>query len=140
MRPPQAGAVIVRVYTAWIGVGKRSAPSRKNGRFSGKNNANRSFAEICAVSDSTCEKSGLTVKSTALSAFGVYFTSSPACGFTGSDTSPEPTSSRRCDPSLALTYGATTRWPPLGRRSRPVKEFDRQRKQLLPRGNFAEKN
>jgi hypothetical protein len=33
-RPPQRGAVMVRVYTAWIGVAKRSIPSRKKGRFS----------------------------------------------------------------------------------------------------------
>src|SRR3977135_2685629 len=74
-RVPHRGAVIVRVYTAWIGVGRRFTPPRKKGRFSGKNNAKRSFAEICAVSDSTCEKSGFTVASMALSAFGINFTS-----------------------------------------------------------------
>src|SRR5580765_7470271 len=65
-----------------MGVASRLTPSRKNGRFSGNSKAKRSLAEICAVSDSICEKSGLSVTSTALSASGVHFTSSPprACG------------------------------------------------------------
>jgi len=46
--------VIVRVYTAWIGVSKRSTFSRKNGRFSGKNRANRLLTAIWPMSDSTC--------------------------------------------------------------------------------------
>jgi hypothetical protein len=53
--------VIVRVETAWMGVARSSTPSRKNGLFSGKNRANLSLAEICATSDSTWEKSGLSV-------------------------------------------------------------------------------
>jgi len=72
-RTPQRGDVIARVWTARSGVEKSSTPSRKNGRFSGNESANRSLAEICAVSLSTCEKSGLTVKSSALSAFGRPF-------------------------------------------------------------------
>ena len=35
---------------------------------------------------------------------------------------------------LALTYGAATRCPPAGRRSRPTRRFSRQTVQLLPRG------
>src|SRR5262249_53446446 len=34
-RRPQRGEVMLRVYTAWIGVEKSSSPSRKKGRFSG---------------------------------------------------------------------------------------------------------
>ena len=44
------------------------------------------------MSDSTCEKSGFTVRSIAVSAFGVYFTSRPTCGFTGALTSGVPRS------------------------------------------------
>ena len=62
--------MIVRVYTAWIGVEKSSIPSRKNGRFSGKKRAKRSFAPICATSDSICEKSGFNVASIAVFALG----------------------------------------------------------------------
>ncbi|OPZ40775.1 MAG: hypothetical protein BWY94_02508 [Actinobacteria bacterium ADurb.BinA094] len=32
---PQSGAATLRVKTAWNGVVKKSAPSRKKGRFSG---------------------------------------------------------------------------------------------------------
>ena len=52
---------MVRVNTTSIGVAKKSTPSRKNGRFSGKNSANRSLTSSCATSASTWEKSGLTV-------------------------------------------------------------------------------
>ena len=45
-RAPQRGEVMVRVYTAWIGVESRSTLSRKKGRFSGKKRANRSLTPI----------------------------------------------------------------------------------------------
>ena len=62
---PYNESTIVRVWTGVIGprMSKISAPSRKNGRNSGKNNANRWFTSICSRSDSICEKSGLRVKS-----------------------------------------------------------------------------
>jgi hypothetical protein len=40
--------------------------------------AKRSFVEMTATSDSTWEKSGLIVASTAMSAVGFHFTSRPA--------------------------------------------------------------
>src|ERR1051325_2670093 len=76
-RRPKSGEVTVRVYTAWNGVENRSTPSRKNERFSGKNSANRSFATICAASDSTWEKSGLSVPSTASPESGLHLISAP---------------------------------------------------------------
>ena len=48
------------------------------------------------MSDSTCEKSGLTVRSIALSAFGVYLTSTPTCGLTRSSTSGDAERRRGC--------------------------------------------
>jgi hypothetical protein len=76
-----------------------------------------------------------------LSAFGVYFTSMPTCGLAPSSTSGAPvTSSRGCASAVALTYGAATRCPPPGRCSIPTRTFDRQTKQLPPRGILAEKN
>ena len=65
LRAPHRGDVIVRVYATCTGVSKRSKPSRKNGRFSGKKTAKRWFVVICATSASICEKSGLMVRSTA---------------------------------------------------------------------------
>ena len=56
---PKSGAAIVRVYTAGNGVSNRSAPSRKNGRFSLKKSANVLLMSSCCESASTCEKSGL---------------------------------------------------------------------------------
>jgi hypothetical protein len=50
-----------RVYTSECGVAKFSRPSRKKGRFSGKNRAERGSKLNCPASDSICEKSGLTV-------------------------------------------------------------------------------
>jgi len=77
-RPPQRGDVIVRVYTAWMGVSNRSTPSRKKGRFSGKKRAKRLLTAIWATSASTWEKSGLIVASRAVLADGFHFTSRPA--------------------------------------------------------------
>src|SRR5688500_20269746 len=57
---PQSGATMVRVSTAPIRVWNRSAPSRKKGRFSGKESANGVLTVGCAASASVCEKSGLT--------------------------------------------------------------------------------
>ena len=69
--------------------------SRKKGRFSGTNRANRSFAEICATSDSTCEKSGLTVTSTAVSELGANFTSRPtSCARSFTRGEPRPAAGR----------------------------------------------
>jgi hypothetical protein len=48
-----------------MGVSRRSTPSRKNGRFSGKKSANLRLTAICAASASTWEKSGLIVASSA---------------------------------------------------------------------------
>src|ERR1044072_6738427 len=46
-----------------MGEAKRSTPSRKNGRFSGKKSANWLLVGICPTSDSTCEKSGVMAAS-----------------------------------------------------------------------------
>lgn len=78
-----------------MGVSKRSTPSRKNGRFSGKSKAKRSLAEICASSDSICEKSGLMVASSALSAVGFHLTSMPASWPVSSSYSAPATGARR---------------------------------------------
>src|SRR5215210_451663 len=55
------GCTIRLVYTRFFGVLKNSVPSRKNGRFSGKNSACRGSYDSWLASDSICEKSGLTV-------------------------------------------------------------------------------
>ncbi len=131
--------MIVRVYTAWIGVEKSSIPSRKNGRFSGKKRAKRSFAPICATSDSICEKSGFSVASIAVFTPGVHFRSSPPSASTDSVSSGEPSPFFGKASWLAVAYGAITRCPPEGRPVRPSRGLDRQMKQLPPRGSFVEK-
>ena len=57
---PQSGSTMVRVSTAPMRVWKRSAPSRKKGRFSGNDSANWVLTVSCAASASIWEKSGLT--------------------------------------------------------------------------------
>src|SRR5262249_46598934 len=108
-------------------------PSRKNGRFSGKNSAKRLLAAIWATSASTWEKSGLIVASSAVLAVGLHFTSRPTFLSVGSSTSGSPTSAARAT-SWALAYGATTRWLEVGRPGRPVSSRERQITQLELRG------
>ena len=57
---PALGSTIRRVYTSVCGVPNSSMPSRKNGRFSGKKRAKRSFTVTCPSSLSTWLKSGLS--------------------------------------------------------------------------------
>src|SRR5436305_238825 len=119
-----------------MGVAKRSVFSRKNGRFSGKKIAKRWFVEIAAVSDSTCEKSGLIAASNAVSAFGIHLMSAPALLPTGGCT--------MCvlfgaaSPLLrAVMYGAATMCPPAGSPWKPSADAQKQTKQFVPRGSFT---
>ena len=130
----------MRVYTACIGVEKRSTPSRKNGRFSGKNSAKRSFATICAASDSICEKSGFHVASMAMAADGLHLRSTPASPSASPISSGlprSPSGALACD---AVANGAITRCEPCGRLSRPMSFVELQMKQFTSRGSRALKN
>src|SRR4051812_24304830 len=118
----------------------RSTPSRKKERFSGTNSANRSLAEICATSDSTCEKSGLMVRSTAVSEVGVYLTSRPTCCCMGSLASGDPRPAVGRADELELTQGAPTKCPPVGNCCNPSSVLAWHTKQLNPRGTFADRN
>jgi hypothetical protein len=102
-RVPARGELIVRVYATCSGVSKRSNPSRKNGRFSGKNTAKRRLTVICAMSASICEKSGLMVRSSVLFAVGFHFTSRPASVLTSPLFSALPSSAPGCESRCAVT-------------------------------------
>ncbi len=85
---PAVGSAIERVNTARIGVPKKSAPSRKKGRFSGKKRANRLFTSSWAASASTWEKSGLAVRFRVRSDVMPHCASSPTSRVIGSATMP----------------------------------------------------
>ena len=55
-----SGSTMLRLWKARIGVWNRSAPSRKNGRFSVKKSGKRWLAVLWGWSASTSAKSGLT--------------------------------------------------------------------------------
>ena len=97
------------------------------------------MVEICAASDSTCEKSGFSVASTAVSAFGLHLRSSPASESTLPCSSGVPSPSRGSLVRLAVANGATTRWEWRGRSRRPVSLLELQTKQLTSRGRRAVK-
>ncbi len=105
--------------------------------------AKRWLVEICAVSDSIWEKSGLSVASSAVCSFGVYLMSMPPSPLAGrlmrlllSLLLP---SLRSVPFSLAVTYGAATMCPPVGSPSKPPTLLELQTKQLFPRGSLWSK-
>ena len=108
-RPPHSGEVIVRVYTAWIGVSNRSTPSRKKGRFSGKKSAKRLFTAIWATSASTWEKSGRIAASNAAFVPKFHLMSTPMSVSCCWGPRGAPTVGAVATLCTA-TYGATTMW------------------------------
>src|SRR3954453_18301314 len=118
-----------------MGVENRSSPSRKKGRFSGKKRAKRSLLEICATSDSTCEKSGLMVASIAVTALGFHLASIPPSHFVLPE-SREPGAPTAVWSSLPVAYGARTKWLPEGSPVRPTSFCPWQMKQLDSRGSL----
>src|SRR5688572_32039978 len=78
IRAPNCGSPRRREKNSVIGEAKKSAFSRKNGRFSGKNTSKRWLTVTCGSSDSTWLKSGLMVKSSDIASRGTSFTSIPA--------------------------------------------------------------
>ncbi len=130
---PHFGSATVRVKTASIRVVKVSIPSRKKGRFSGKNRANRSLTSSWATSASTWEKSGLTVPLRVR--FGVMpqRTERPASN-SSSPLRSEPSgneSSRSV--RFAVRVGVTTRLRPRSRSVKPVILATWHRRQLMSR-------
>ena len=98
----------------------RSVPSRKNGRFSCTESANRVFPLSCGVSSSNCEKSGRNVASSTHSGLGRHLMSAPALIFVSLlvvDVAPEPSR----DPLvLTATYGAMVKPDARGKSRMPV--------------------
>jgi hypothetical protein len=118
------------VYTSWFGVLKSSIPSRKNGRFSAKNSANRSFTVTRLASDSTWEKSGLTVASRVTDGSATLrFT--PASGLMSS-RSKVPVGVR-APFNCAVTNGCTSVVIPRSMCSMPVREPPSLRKLAVAR-------
>jgi hypothetical protein len=93
------------------------------------------LAEICAASDSICEKSGLTVASTTKLGLGTHLPSTPT-----SPSAPWFSSELPRPPSgsavwLPVAKGATTQWLPDGSPASPTSGRVLQMKQLLSRGS-----
>src|SRR5439155_1287115 len=120
---PASGSATVRVNTAWIGVLKRSAPSRKNGRFSGKNSANRVFTSSWATSASTWEKSGFPVALSVRLELMPHRKSRPKEGSTLPFASGPSGSWARTSVRLAVTAGSNSMFRPGAIPWKPVTLF-----------------
>ena len=130
---PSSGSATVRVKTALMGVEKKSAPSRKNGRFSGKKSANRSFSASCAASASTWEKSGFTAAETVTLGVIPHRMERPGSTLASPALSGPSGKSARSAVWCAVIVGSSSRLRP-GRRSRnPVSLSNWQMRQGAPR-------
>ncbi len=98
------------------------------------------MAAIWATSDSTCEKSGFTVASTARLEAGFHLRSTPASPRSGPSSRGVPSPFVGSLVRVVVANGATTRWEPFGRAVSPTSLVELQMKQFTSRGSRAEKN